>query len=413
MALIEAGRRLTYRELVDQADALAVALVAQGMDPGRPVAVALPRGIDQIAACLAVLRAGGHYLPAAPPAAARAREVHARGGRGPAAHRNWRRLRRPRCRRAPARLTRAASSIGSGRGRRWRGLPDLLLVGFTSGSTGRPKGYAVTQHAVARLLGDRRWLPAGPARVFLIANAVTFDASTWEIWGTLLTGATGVIVPEYSYTAGALAALIREHRATTLHVTTQLFNAVIDEDPYAFRQLKELVIGGEAMSAGHVRRAVRCLPGTRLLNAYGPAECAVMATVHELGPLPGTARHVPIGGPVADTEVYVLDERMRVVLPGVAGEIYIGGPRVGRGYAGRPDLTAERFVPSPFAPGQRLYRTGDLARVLGDGTLVCLGRTDQQLKIRGYRVEPGEVESCLTRHPAVQKAAVALSPAWP
>jgi amino acid adenylation domain-containing protein len=411
IALVEADRKVTYRELVERADDLAAALVRHGMDPACPVGVALPRSIDQIVSCLGVIRAGGHYLPVDPrQPRERVRytleQARARLLIGPGDDFGVR----------GAAVLRVAPPSGRAPAHPDPGLPggrpdDLLLVGFTSGSTGRPKGYAVTQQGVARLIGDRRWLAPGPARVFLIANAVTFDASTWEVWGTLLDGATGVIVPEYSYTASVLGALIRQHRATTLHVTTQLFNSIIDEDPYAFRPLAELVIGGEAMSADHVRRAVRCLPGTRLLNAYGPAECAVMATVHELGPLPAAARHVPIGGPVADTEVYVLDERMRVVLPAVAGEVYIGGPRVGLGYTGRPGLTAERFVPSPFAAGGRLYRTGDLARVRPDGTLVCLGRTDQQLKIRGYRVEPGEVEACLTRHPAVDQAVVALSAA--
>jgi amino acid adenylation domain-containing protein len=405
-ALVEAGRKLTYRALLDRADGLAAALRRQGMDPGRPVGVVLPRGIDQIVSCLAVVRAGGHYLPVDPRQprertrfmleAARVRLlIGASDDFGL----------------TDATVVAAATSAG------WvspplcpEGTPDdLLLVGFTSGSTGRPKGYAVTQRGVASLIGDRRWLTPGATRVFLIANAVSFDASTWEIWATLLDGATGVIVPEYSYTAGALGALIREHGATTLHVTTQLFNAVVDDDPYAFRPLTELVIGGEAMSADHVRRAVRCLPGTRLLNAYGPAECAVMATVAELGVPPATARRVPIGSPVADTQVYVLDERLRVLPPGVPGEIYLGGPRVGLGYAGRPDLTAERFVPSPFAPGERMYRTGDLARARRDGTLIYLGRADHQVKVRGHRVEPGEIESCLIRHPAVAKAVVTRS----
>ncbi len=408
-ALVEGERRLTYRELLSHADGLAAVLRARGAGPDRPVGVALPRGIDQIVSCLAVIRAGGCYLPldrSSPTARMEYMLSQAgvrllvTGGEGISVP-GVEALTVP----LQAGPRDPASTAPPGR-------PDALaLVGFTSGSTGHPKGYAVTQRGLARLIGDRRYLPPSAERVFLIANAVTFDASTWEIWSTLLTGATGVILPEYGYTARTLGAMIREHGVTTVHVTTALFNTVVDEDPYAFLPLSELVIGGEAMSVEHVRRAVRCLPGTRLLNAYGPAECAVMATMQELAALPAAARRVPIGGPLADTQVYVLDRSLQVVPVGVAGEIYIAGTGVGHGYVGRPGLTADRFVPSAFAAGERLYRTGDLARVRADGTLVYLGRVDRQVKIRGYRVEPGDIEACLTRHPAVAEAVVTVSAA--
>ncbi|MGE5291009.1 MAG: non-ribosomal peptide synthetase, partial [Micromonosporaceae bacterium] len=359
IALVEDDRRLTYGALIARADGFAAVLRERGAGQDRPVAVALPRGIDQITACLAIIRAGGFYLPLDP------------------GHPN--RRNRHMAAEAGVRLLvttgEYAGSLdlpgtetllldgpvppGAGAASLPPGRPgDLALAGYTSGSTGRPKGFVITQRAIARLLGDRRYLTPDPARVFLIANTVTFDASTWEIWNTLLTGARGVIVPRYGYTARALAALIRAEGATAAHVTTQLFNTIVDEDPYTFAPLTELVIGGEAMSADHVRLAVRCLPSTRLLNAYGPAECSVMATMQELEMPPTRAHQVPIGRPLADTEVHVLDEGMRSVPAGVTGEVFVGGAGLAHGYLGRPGLTAERFVPSPFGTGQRLYRTG-------------------------------------------------------
>ncbi|HMH90290.1 MAG TPA: amino acid adenylation domain-containing protein, partial [Streptosporangiaceae bacterium] len=416
-AVTEDGRQVTYGGLVTAADGLARALRARDAGQDRPVAVALPRGIDQITACLAVIRAGSYYLPLDPenPVGRNRHMLSEAGAALLVAEEGYAdRLSLPGIVALPPPPPGAPAAGAPAPQDALPGQPpgradDLAMVGYTSGSTGQPKGFAITQRGIARLLGDRRYLPADPERGFLIANAVTFDASTWEIWNTLLTGSRGVVVPRYGYTARGLGELIRGHGATAAHVTTQLFNEIVDEDPDAFAPLAELVIGGEAMSAEHVRKARGRLPGTRLLNAYGPAECSVMATMQELQTPPPGARRVPIGGPLADTEVYLLDAAMRPVPAGVMGELYIGGPGVARGYVGQPGLTAERFVPSPFSAGSRLYRTGDLARADAGGSVTYLGRADQQLKIRGFRVEPGEIESCLARHPAVTEAVVALS----
>ncbi|WP_232667525.1 non-ribosomal peptide synthetase [Pseudonocardia sp. TRM90224] len=405
IALVEGGRERTYGELVAAAAGIAARLRTGGADLDRPVAVYLTRGIEQVTACLAVLMAGGHYLPLDPthpvarnefmlsdagvqvmitttahvtPHGVETLLTDAVGGPGP----------------APLHDVRP-------------GHPDrLAMIGYTSGSTGQPKGYAITQRGIARLLGDPRLLPRRDRRTFLIANAVTFDSSTFEIWATLLTGGRGVVVPRYGYTAEALGALISDHGVTTALLTTQLFNTVVDEDPHAFRPLAELLVGGEAQSPQHLRKAGLHLPDTRLINVYGPAECSVLATAHVFDEIPAGVGAVPVGSAVAGTDAYVLDSRMRPVPPGAVGEVYIGGPGVAIGFVGRPGTTAERFVPSPFTSGARLYRSGDLARWDGGGSITPLGRRDRQIKIRGFRVEPAEVEAHLDAHPQVATCAV-------
>jgi len=206
----------------------------------------------------------------------------------------------------------------------------------------------------------------------------SFDASVFEIWGALLHGGRCVLFPGRVPTPGALAEVIRAQGVTTLWLTASLFNSIIDLSPQALRGVRQLLTGGEALSVSHVRRAFAHLPGTTLINGYGPTETTVFAcTDHIPGPPDEEATSVPVGRPIANTTVYILDRHLAPVPIGVTGELCIGGPGLARGYLNRPELTAERFVPNPFGlPGDRLYRTGDLARYLPDGRIECLGRLD-------------------------------------
>jgi thioesterase domain-containing protein/acyl carrier protein len=218
-----------------------------------------------------------------------------------------------------------------------------------------------------------------------------------------------VLLPERLPTPGRIGALIRQQQVTTAWLTASLFNALLDEAPQSLRGLEQLLTGGEALSVGHIRRALQQLPGTELINGYGPTESTTFtccqAIERELSP---AARSIPIGQPISNTQVYLLDAHLQPVPLGVAGELYIGGDGLARGYLKRPELTAERFVPHPSSsrPGTRLYKTGDLARYLPDGRIEFLGRLDHQVKVRGYRIELGEIEQALLQHPAVSECVV-------
>lgn len=285
---------------------------------------------------------------------------------------------------------------------------DLAYVTYTSGSTGKPKGVEIPQRAVNRLVRGAAWAELGPEAVLLHAAPLAFDASTFEIWGALLNGGCCVLHPEEIPTARGLSTTIARHRVTTAWLTAALFNAIVDEDPAALSGLRQLLIGGEALSVPHVRRAYQALPSTRILNGYGPTECTTFTTIHPIPrELDAAARSVPIGRPIRDTRVYVLDGERKPVPTGVVGELHVGGAGLARGYLGRPELTAAQFVfAAAAAPGERLYRTGDLVRWLSDGTLDFVGRRDTQVKLRGFRIELGEIEARLAEHPGLRQAAV-------
>ena len=282
-------------------------------------------------------------------------------------------------------------------------------VMYTSGSSGMPKGVEVVHRGIARLVRQVDYVELGPDRVLLQCAPLAFDASTFEIWGALLNGGRVVIHPEPVPTARGLRDVIARHGVTTMWLTAALFNAIIDDEPDALSGLRQLLIGGEALSVPHVRRALDALPETDIINGYGPTETTTFATCYTIPrSLDARARSIPIGRPIRDTQVYVLSPEQGIVAAGETGELYIGGSGLARGYLGQPELTAAHFVPNPFSSGERLYRTGDLVQVLPDGALDYVGRIDGQVKIRGFRIELGEIEAALGRHPAVERAVVVV-----
>src|SRR6185369_12092213 len=286
---------------------------------------------------------------------------------------------------------------------------SLALVIYTSGSTGRPKGVALPHRGVVRLVRETDFLRFGPAdRVAHLAN-ISFDAATLEIWGALLNGAALVLIPRDAVLAPAdLAARLARDRVTVAFLTTALFNQVVREAPGALAALRAVMFGGEAADPGAVAAALRAGGPERLLHLYGPAESTTLATWHRVREMPANALTVPIGLPVANSSVYVLERWQTAVPPGVVGELHVGGDGLARGYLNRPELTAERFIPHPWpaSGGERLYRTGDLARQRPGGAIEFVGRGDDQVKIRGFRIEPGEIEAVLATHPEVRECAV-------
>ncbi|MFE6049723.1 amino acid adenylation domain-containing protein [Kitasatospora sp. NPDC056446] len=394
-----------YAELDRRANRLAHRLLDLGVGPETAVAVLMERSADLVVALLAVLKAGGVYVPLhATYPEARIRSVVEQTG-------------------APVLLTDLATTPGGTFDDLVRtlvvdadptvaGYPDtapgtapieparLAYVMFTSGSTGAPKGVAVSHRDVIALAADRAFDDEAQDRV-LMHSSHAFDALTYELWVPLLTGGQTVLAPAGQLDAPLLRRLAEEHGITGAFITTALFNLIAEEDPTAFRTLRQVWSGGEAGSPTAVRRVLDACPDIELVNGYGPTETTTFATFLPIRASDRLGATVPIGRPMDNTRAYVLDDALRPVPPAVTGELYLGGDGQARGYAARPVLTAERFVASPFEPGARLYRTGDLVRWLPDGTLEFVGRADHQVKIRGFRIELGEITAALAGFPGV------------
>jgi amino acid adenylation domain-containing protein len=414
VALSFQGGSLTYAELDRRANQLAHHLRRGGVGAEARVGVCMERSPELVAALLGVLKAGGAYVPL-DPAYPAARLAYLLADSDVAMVLTQERL-RGRLQEGGAEVVAvdaAAEEIAreSGEAPAVPTDPDqLAYVIHTSGSTGEPKGAAVPHRAVVRLVRGAGYARFGPGEVFLHLAPTGFDAATFEIWGALLNGARLVLAPAGVPTVPQLAGLLAREGVTTLWLTAGLFAVVVDERPEALAGVRQLLAGGDVLPPAHARRALEALPGTRLVNGYGPTENTTFTCTHAVEAGDAARGSIPIGLPVENTTAYVLDRALRPTPVGVPGELFAGGAGLARGYLGRPELTAERFVPDPFGgePGARLYRTGDRVRRRADGVLEFLGRMDQQVKVRGFRVEPGEVEAALLRHPALREAAVVV-----
>ncbi|MFJ3793954.1 amino acid adenylation domain-containing protein [Kitasatospora sp. NPDC090091] len=414
-AVVDGDAVWTYAELDRRANRLAHHLIALGAGPETVVAVSLPRGAELVAAQLAVLKAGAAYLPLdADQPVERSRHLTGESGARLLVTSGGRpELDALGCRVVD--LARDAAGIG----RRPGTAPEaavapenLAFLVYTSGSTGRPKGVAIGHRALVRTVRAGSHLALGPDDRVAFAASPVFDAATFEVWATLVAGAALVITPpDVVLSPDALAGHLERHGVTTLFLTTALFNQVVRERPRALAALRTVLFGGEAADPSAVG-ALLAGPGPeRLLHMYGPAESTTFATWHRVDGSDRGAGGVPIGLPVDNTTAYVVDERLRPVPVGVVGELLLGGAGLARGYAGAPGRTAERFLPDPFGPpGGRVYRTGDLVRWDAGGRLEFVGRADGQVKVRGFRVEPGEVEGAVRRHPAVRDTVVVARP---
>ena len=409
IALVCGEQALTYRELNDRADRLACQLREQGVRPDTLVGLCVERSIEMIVGMLGILKAGGAYVPLdpnyPPERLAFLREdsqtqlVLRRDDLLPSASS-----------RAAIRLCRAdedSSEETSFDGNQTLSPDGLAYVMYTSGSTGEPKGVCVTHRGVVRLVKNTNYVRLSSSDRFLQCASPSFDAATFEIWGCLLNGGRLVLPPPGALSLDELGCLVRKQGITVLWLTAGVFHLMVEHHVEDLRTVQQLLAGGDVLSPAHVRRALDVLPGTTLINGYGPTENTTFSTCHVMTSSSSVGATVPIGRPIPNSQVYILDPLMQPVPIGVAGELCVGGAGVARGYHRRPELTAEKFVPNPFGPpGSRLYRTGDLARYRAEGTIEFLGRRDCQVKIRGHRVEPGEIEAALMQHPAVSQCAV-------
>ncbi|AZQ32330.1 non-ribosomal peptide synthetase [Streptomyces cyaneochromogenes] len=406
VAVVDGKRTLTYAELDAGAARLASSLARRGVGRGDRVAVLMERSAELPAALLAIWRTGAAYVPVDVTDPAE-RITFLLKDSAPAAVLCTRSTRGAVPEDTPV-APLVLDDLAAGTGEppvAPLSADDIAYVMYTSGSTGTPKGVAVPHGAVAALAGDAGW-DVRPDDAVLLHAPHAFDATLFEMWVPLVSGAR-VVVAE----PGVVDALrIREEIAagvSVLHLTAGTFRVLAEEAPECFSGLREVLTGGDVVPPQAVQRVRQVCPGLRIRHLYGPTETTLCATWHLVEPgSPGTGT-LPIGRPLTGRRVYVLDAFLQPVPAGVPGELYIAGEGVAHGYAGRAALTAERFVPEPYAQGRRMYRTGDLVRWTDDGQLVFVGRADAQVKVRGFRVELGEVESALAAQPGVRQAVVA------
>jgi amino acid adenylation domain-containing protein len=412
VALVQGHERLSYRELDRRANQVARQLVDFGIVAGDSVGLCFERSMDMVVAILGILKAGAVYVPLdseyplqrleymledagvevlvqapglAPGLSERMHAVIELDGAAPLAASDER---------VPGRTRRAG---------------DLAYVMYTSGSTGRPKGVCVEHRSVVRLVRETNFLDFSADEVFLQFAPISFDAATLEIWGSLLNGARLVLAPAGPLSLAELAALLEASEVSVLWLTAALFHLMVDEQLDALRGVRQLLAGGEALSVPHVNRYLSGLPeGSRLVNGYGPTENTTFTCCHVMASGMQVETTVPIGRPISNTRVYVLDRFGQPVPVGVAGELHAAGDGLARGYWRRVEQTEQAFVRSMLAEesGGRLYRTGDMVRWRHDGVLEFLGRRDQQVKVRGHRIELGEVETALASQPEVREAVV-------
>nr|WP_269746923.1 non-ribosomal peptide synthetase [Burkholderia pseudomallei] len=410
-AIVDGATTLDYRALDARANRIAHALAHAGVRAGDRVALHLEPSIGLVAAQLAVLKLGAAYVPVDvgnPPArkAFVAQDSGARLVLGDAAL-DWPAAAGVPQRDLAALLAAPWPSDAPARAPQCGGDTPAYVM-YTSGSSGQPKGVLVTHRGIARLAVNSGYATFDASDRFAFASNPAFDASTFEVWTALLNGASiGIVKRDDLLDLGALAGKLSSIGVTCLFLTTALFNRCVSFDPAMFARLRCVISGGERADPAVYRKVLEAGPPRHLLNAYGPTETTTFAAVWEAEPRTLAAQAAPIGRPIGNTSVYVLDAYGAPVPVGVTGEIHIGGPGVAQGYLNRPALSAERFVRDPFVGGDaRMYRTGDLGRWRPDGMLDCIGRADFQVKIRGFRIELGEIEACLLEHGALAQAAV-------
>ncbi|HEY3580382.1 MAG TPA: amino acid adenylation domain-containing protein, partial [Pyrinomonadaceae bacterium] len=386
---------LTYAELNRRANQLGHYLRELGVGPEVCVGLCVERSLEMIVGMLGILKAGGAYVPldAGYPTERLAYMLRDAGvvvvltqeslldalpshwGQVVSLDSDWAEI--------ATRSTADVISEATGE--------NLAYVMYTSGSTGEPKGTAIVQRAVVRLVKETDYAEFGPAETFVQMAPLTFDASTFEVWGSLLNGAQLVVLEPGTPTLEELGAALRRYEVSTLWLTAGLFHLVVDERPEELRGLKQLLAGGDVLSVGHMRKALQSLNGGSLINGYGPTENTTFSCCQRIERDTELGTTVPIGPPITNTEAHVLNARLQQTPIGLIGELYLGGDGLARGYQQRTDLTAARFIPHPYSTraGERLYRTGDLVRYQADGRLEFLGRVDNQVKVRGFRIEPG------------------------
>ncbi|WP_110109397.1 plipastatin non-ribosomal peptide synthetase PpsC [Bacillus subtilis] len=406
VAIVSDTQVFTYEDLNSWANQIASVLQIKGVGPDSVVALLTGRTPELIAGMLGILKAGGAYLPIdsnLPVERIAYMLSDSRAALLLQSEKTEKRLLGIECEQIiieDIQKQGEAKNVESS-----AGPHSLAYIIYTSGSTGKPKGVMIEQRSVIRLVKNSNYITFTPEDRLLMTSSIGFDVGSFEIFGPLLNGAALHLSDQQTFLDSHQLKRYIEHQGiTTIWLTSSLFNHLTEQNEQTFSQLKHLIIGGEALSPSHVNRIRNVCPEVSIWNGYGPTEnttfstCLHIQKTYELS--------IPIGRPVGNSTAFILNQWGVLQPVGAVGELCVGGDGVARGYLGRPDLTKEKFVPHPFAPGDRLYRTGDLARWLSDGTIEYVGRIDDQVKVRGYRVELGEIETALRQIDGVKEAAV-------
>jgi aspartate racemase len=410
-AVVFRGQSLSYCALNEKANQVAHILIGHGVKPGMLVGILMERSLELMAGILGILKCGAVYVPLniSHPQEQLSFVIQDTGLAFLLTQQPLIGL-IPNCEAKVFTLDlESLPSVGTSTSNPPInvGSDDIAYVMYTSGSSGRPKGVEIRHRGIVRLICGGGFAHLDASSRVLQAAPISFDASTFEIWAPLLHGGQCVLYPERELSFTTLQSVLELEQINMLWLTSSLFNAIVDHAPEMLIHVGQLLIGGEALSVRHVRRALAELPSTQIINGYGPTECTTFACCYPISAaLEADQRSIPIGRPIGNTSIYLLDPLGQPVPIGVPGELHVGGMGLGRGYLNLPELTAEKYIPDPFTgnPGERLYKTGDIARYLPDGAIEFLGRKDDQVKIRGHRIEFGEIEAALARYPGISRA---------
>ncbi|MGG1080130.1 surfactin non-ribosomal peptide synthetase SrfAA [Bacillus subtilis] len=410
-ALQYEGESLTYRELNERANRLARGILSLGAGEGRTAAVLCERSMDMIVSILAVLKSGSAYVPIDPEHPIQRMQHFFRdsGAKVLLTQRKLKALAEEAEFKGVIVLADEEESYHADARNLALPLDSAAMANltYTSGTTGTPKGNIVTHANILRTVKETNYLSITEQDTILGLSNYVFDAFMFDMFGSLLNGAKLVLIPKETVLDMArLSRVIERENISILMITTALFHLLVDLNPACLSTLRKIMFGGERASVEHVRKALQTVGKGKLLHMYGPSESTVFATYHPVDELEEHTLSVPIGKPVSNTEVYILDRTGHVQPAGIAGELCVSGEGLVKGYYNRPELTEEKFVPHPFTSGERMYKTGDLARWLPNGDIEFIGRIDHQVKIRGQRIELGEIEHQLQTHDRVQESVV-------
>ncbi|SFJ94199.1 non-ribosomal peptide synthetase, partial [Thermoflavimicrobium dichotomicum] len=404
VALVFQGQTMTYRELNARANQLAHALRKKGVQRDQIIGLIADRSMEMIVGILGILKSGGAYMPIDPTYPGERIRYMLEDSQAKL-------LVVQRAEMIPADYKGEILFLGEGfeelasNPEPINQAQDLAYVIYTSGSTGKPKGNLTTHQNVVKTIINNGYVEIEEEDRILNLSNYAFDGSTYEIYSALLHGARLVLIPrEVVLNTAELARVIREEQITSTFMTASLFNTLVELDVSCLKSMRKLLFGGEKASVKHVQKALEVLGEHCLINGYGPTETTVFAATYSVDHRVMETDMVPIGRPIHNTRIYIVNQHNQLQPIGVPGELCVSGEGLARGYLNRPELTAERFVENPFVPGERMYRTGDLARWLPDGNIEYMGRMDEQVKIRGFRIELGEIEAKLLEHPVVREA---------
>jgi len=412
IALVFEGKQLSYRELNCRANQLAHYLMDLSVKPETLVGICMERSLEMVIGLLSILKAGGAYVPLDPTYPRERLTLMLEDAQVSVLLTQQLLL---------GKFSETVQSVvcldtdweqisnESEENSFNQTVPNnLAYVMYTSGSTGLPKGVSVIHRNVVRLVKNTNYVTLTPKETFLQLASISFDAATLEIWGALLNGAKLVVMPPHVPSLEELGQALRHHQITILWLTSGLFHLMVNQRLEDLRPVRQLLAGGDVLSVSHVKKVLQTLDNCRLINGYGPTENTTFTCCYPMTDSSQVGETVPIGSPIANTQVYVLDGNEQQVPIGVYGELYIGGDGLARGYFNRPELTAEKFISNPFKNNskERLYKTGDLVRYQADGNIEFLGRIDHQVKVRGFRIELGEIEATLNQQDTVQEVVV-------